>query len=434
MDILKIVENTVKKHRLIDENDRVLVALSGGSDSALLIRVLCGLSERLGFTVAAAHINHQLRDTADRDEEFCKELCRELGVELFVKKADIKTLAREAKMGEEQFARNLRYDFFASLGYDKIATAHNKNDVAETVLFNFMRGAGIKGLSGIPYKRGNIIRPLLDVKKVEVLEYSHHMGYSYVTDETNFQPVYTRNKIRLGLIPKIEEEINPSFVDVITANAAHIKEDSDYLDALSIEAYGGEVTYLMAKSLPAPVFRRVCLLHYQDTAGKDRSLSRIYIDKIIELVRKNQTGQKIHLPHNMEAKMEYGKLIIGKKAAKTAYEYPILPGIVLNVPEIGKNIRIGEAVGKGDFYLEDTTGLTLRSKRAGDVFYPVGMQGRKKLSDYFTDKKIPSAKRDMIPILCSKGEIVSVVGYRSDRRFSTGKAYRIEIMEEENAD
>jgi len=434
MDILQIIENTIKTHSLICEGDKVLVALSGGSDSVLLLRILCSLSEKHNFTVAAAHINHMLRDTADRDEEFSKKLCGELGVKFYVRKADIKSLSKSAKMGEEQFARNFRYEFFESLGYDKIATAHNKNDVAETLLFNFMRGAGIKGLSGIPYKRGNIIRPLLDVKKMDVTAYCNENGFAYVTDETNLTPVYSRNKIRLNLIPEIEKEFNSAFVDVVTANARHINEDSDFLESLARQSYHGEVTCEMQQALAKPIFTRVLLLYYKDVSGKESNLPLVYLDKIAELVRNNKTGHKIHLPFNMEAEMEYGRLIIRKKSEKISFEYSITPGEVLNIPEIGKNILITETDGKWDFRIEDTAGLKIRSRQKGDVFFPSGMQGRKKLSDYFTDKKIPAGERDRIPLLVKENDLVLVVGYRQDRRFQkNGKGYKIEIMEENDA-
>ena len=435
MDISKIVENTIIAHSLIKKGDRVLVALSGGADSALLFRILCSLRDKYGFTVGAAHINHQLRVSADRDEEFARELAKELGAEFYVKKADVKKLAEEAKMGEEQFARELRYEFFASLGYDKIATAHNKNDVAETVMFNFMRGAGVKGLSGIAYQRDNIIRPLLDVKKADVLEYSRAMGYSFVTDETNAQAIYSRNKIRLELIPEIEEKFNPSFVDVVAENAKNIKADSDFLDEMAREAYKGQVTYDMQATLKTPIFSRICNMYYKEVTGTDYNLSGLYLDKIAELVKKNKTGSRIHLPLNIEAKMEYGRLIMAKKAEKIEFCYKIIPGVVLEIPEIGKNILIEAVQGKGDFYLDDENDLFVRNRRKGDWFCPVGMSGRKKLSDYLTDKKIPANMRDSIPLLYKGADMVSVIGYRQDRRFKDGgTAYKIKVTEDYNAD
>lgn len=432
MDILRIVENTINSHSLIADGDRVLVALSGGADSALLLRVLCALGSRYNFTVAAAHINHQLRDTADRDEEFSKKLAKELGAEFYSKKIDVKALSKECGMGEEQYAREARYEFFASLGYDKIATAHNKNDVAETLLFNFMRGATTKGLSGIPYKRGNIIRPLLDLKKSEILEYSEKMGYSYVTDETNLEPVYSRNKIRLNLIPLIEREFNKSFVDVVTQNAKVMKEDSDYLDGVAFEIYKkGDLSYATLSHLEKPILGRICQLCYKEASQTGDNLSSVYIDKLITLINNNKTGSRISLPNKMIAQMEYGQLKIRKNTKKTSFKYDILPDVVLNIPEIGKNILIKETKGKGDFYLTDTDNLCIRSRETGDIFFPSGMTGRKKLSDFYTDKKIPATWRDKIPLLEKDGDIISVIGYRNDRRFQKGeKAYKIEITEE----
>ena len=434
MDLLKIIEDTIDTHSMIDAGDRVLVALSGGADSAFLLRMLCGLREKYAITIGAAHVNHMLRDEADRDEEFARKLAEELGVEFHLKKVDIRALSHDAKMGEEQYARDVRYNFFSSLGYDKIATAHNRNDVAETLLFNFMRGASAKGLSGIPYKRDNIIRPILDIKKQDILNYLQDNGYHHVEDKTNHQAVYSRNKIRLCMIPAIERDFNSNFVDVVTQNAKLIREDNLFLEGLAEDAYCGEVTVSMQNSLAKPIFSRICQIHYKKCTGAADNLSGIYLDKVMELVAKNKTGKKLDLPSNTEARMEYGRLIFEKKTEKTDFEYAIEPGVVLKIPEIGKTILIKKTDGKGDLYLTDFEGLTVRRRRSGDVFYPSGMTGKKKLSDFFTDKKIPAGERDRIPILCKGEDIVSVAGYRQDRRFMSGEiACRIEV-EEYNAD
>jgi len=220
---------TLKKHRLIDSGDRILVALSGGADSVTLLRLLHSVSDKYGITIGAAHVNHMLRKTADRDMHFCENLCASLGIHLDILTVDIKKAAKEEGISEELCARNARYAFFDSLGYDKISTAHNKNDNAETILFNFMRGAQAGGLCGIPYKRGNIIRPLLDVKKEDIIGFCRDNGYEFVTDETNLKQIYTRNKIRLSLIPEIEKSFNENFVNTVTANAELISFDEEFL-------------------------------------------------------------------------------------------------------------------------------------------------------------------------------------------------------------
>lgn len=169
----------------------ILVGLSGGADSAALITVLCRLSEKYGYKVYAAHVNHCLRgDAADRDEDFSRQLAERLGAGFFSLRADVAKLAEERGISEEEAGRNVRYSFFDKIadenGIELIATAHHRNDNAETILMNFMRGSGVSGLSGIPYRRGRIIRPLLGVTRAEIERFCAENGIEYVTDATNF--------------------------------------------------------------------------------------------------------------------------------------------------------------------------------------------------------------------------------------------------------
>lgn len=431
MDILKTVRKTVCRYNMLKPGDSVLVGLSGGADSTALLYLLLSLKQEFDLKIACAHINHGLRETADRDMLFCKALCEKMGVELFLLKRDIKTRAKEAGMSEELYARGVRYDFFASLGFDKIATAHNKNDVAETLLFNFMRGASLKGLSGIPYVRDNIIRPLLDVKKTDIVAFCKKNGYDFVTDETNFQEIYTRNKIRLDLIPKIETEFNPAFVDVATKNAELIREDAEFLDRLAEKEFSGEVTLSELCGMEIPIKRRVLELLWKKSTEAAENLGSDYIDSIIELCRKNHTGKKIDLPGGFCAKTEYGRIIIEKNEKIAGYSYEIYPDTVLNIPEIGKTVLIRRTEDKPDFYLDEDAVLTVRSRLSGDVFYPCKMTGKKKLSDFFTDKKMTQEQRDKTPVLLCCGEIVAVGDLRFSRNFQDKNktGYKIEIKE-----
>ena len=427
--------NTLKKHNMIKKGDRVLVALSGGADSVALLRLLAEISKEYGFTLGAAHVNHMLRKTADRDMYFCEELCNSLGIPIEIKKTDIKKEAQNQGISEELCARNVRYSFFESLGYDKIATAHNKNDNAETILFNFMRGAGLGGLCGIPYVRGNVIRPLLDIKKAEITKFCKENGYSFVTDETNFEEIYTRNKIRLSLIPEIENTFNSNFVNTVTANSELLSNDADFLDRYAKNLYKGEVLSSYLKDMhPAVLFRIIQIYHKERTLSL-QNLSVNFVKEIISLMEKGQTGAKIDLPNGFLAYLSYGKLIIDKKTRSTGFEYAIIPEKPLFISEIGKTITL-KSDKNGKISLPDTNGLTVRSKRDGDFFFPVGMTGKKRLSDYFTDKKIPQKQRFNIPILTKDGEIVSVIGYRNDRRFSgtSSALYSIFVKEADNAE
>ncbi len=435
MNLFPIFTETVKTHALLCKNERVLVGLSGGADSVALLRLLLQIADEYGITVGAAHINHKLRKTADRDMNFCKALCDKLGVHLDILTVDIKSAAKAQGLSEELCARNVRYDFFDSLGYDKIATAHNKNDNAETILFNFMRGAGTGGLCGIPYRRENIIRPLLDIKKADITEFCRKNGYDFVTDETNFEEIYTRNKIRLSLIPQIEGTFNENFVNTITENAALLRLDEEFLERSAEKLYNGEITSDLAEKVPRAMLFRLIQLYYKEQTGMSQKLSVAFVKKLLKLLEDNRTGSKIDLPCGFEGYISYGKLIIDKKTKNTEFEYAIFPDTPLYIHEIGKTVLL-KSDKNGKITLSDTSGLKIRNKRNGDFFYPVGMQGKKRLSDYFTDKKIPQKKRFDIPILTKDGDIVSVIGYRNDKRFADAKnaAYSILIKEADDAE
>ena len=436
MNILKIAENTVKEHNMLKKGDRVLVGFSGGADSTALLYVMLALREKYALEIACAHINHRLRKTADRDMEFCRKVCEKEGIQFFCLSKDIKKEAELAGTGEEVYARNVRYNFFESLCYDKIATAHNKNDVAETLVFNFMRGASIGGLSGIPYVRNNIIRPLLDIKKSDIEAFCKENGYEFVTDETNFEPLYTRNKIRLDVIPKICREFNPAFVDVVAKNASILREDAEFLDSLAEKEFSEEIETEKLSVLPGPIKRRVIELFWKKCSGNDQNLGTNYVEDILNLAEKNHTGKSIDLPEGFSAKIEYGKLRIEKRKEKIQFCYKIYPDAVLKIPEIGKTVIVRKTETKPDIYLDKTEKLTVRSRMTGDIFYPDRMDGKKKLSDFFTDKKMTEEQRDKTPIILCGEEIAAVGNMRFSKNFQdkTKTGYKIEIKEAQNAE
>ena len=204
-NVINKVKQTIKRYDLIKEGDSVLVGLSGGADSV----ALCHILHTMGINIVAAHLNHNIRgEEAKRDEEFAKTFAKKLGVRFVSKSVNVRELAKNTGMSDEMAGREARYAFFddvcKSYGLTKIATAHNRNDRAETILMNLMRGSTMSGLSGIPYKRDNIIRPILDLTRAEIESYCDSMGLLYVTDSTNAADDYTRNKIRHKLLPLIE--------------------------------------------------------------------------------------------------------------------------------------------------------------------------------------------------------------------------------------
>ena len=195
---------------MLSQNDKVLIALSGGKDSVALLLFLTHYAKMLNITLYAAHVNHMIRsDEADNDERFCRELCEEKGVVFFSKRFNIPEIAREKSVSVEEAAREIRYGYFDELtkryGIDKIATAHTASDNTETVLYNIMRGSGTQGICGIPPVRDNIIRPLIFCTKEQTEEYCNTKGVSFCIDRTNFDDVYDRNNIRLNIVPHMKK-------------------------------------------------------------------------------------------------------------------------------------------------------------------------------------------------------------------------------------
>lgn len=210
---LQKAARVISQHDLIKSGDRILVALSGGPDSVALFHALNYLAPQLGITIAAAHVDHRLRRKSTEDSCFCAELCRIYAVRFHLKKVDIKVIAKRSNIGIEECGRKARYDYFEALcgryGYNKIATGHTSDDLAETFIMNLIRGANLGGLSGIKIKRANIIRPLLEFAKSEILSFLKQNGLSYRVDESNLELDYRRNLIRHKIIPQMAK-INPS--------------------------------------------------------------------------------------------------------------------------------------------------------------------------------------------------------------------------------
>ena len=429
MDILKQVQNTIDAYQMLGRGESVLVALSGGSDSATLLSVLCRLREQYGLRIYAAHVNHHLRENAGQDAEFAQELCASFGVECMVHDAQVREYARGQGISEELAGRALRYAFFDAVrrerGIDKIATAHNQNDAAETVLMHLIRGSGLDGLGGIPYVRGAVIRPLLDCSKAEIEAYCKTFQIPYVVDETNFETDYTRNKIRLELIPQIEC-INPNFIETAARNAKICAQEADLLNRLAEQACGrcaaGRRLDLEAFRREEPcIRRRVLQLFYKNYVGTAQNLEEKHIENMLKLIESQKNGNSIDIGRQTAAWIEYGALVLGKKERRAAFAYQLEPGVLTHIPEIGASVRVSacDAAAEGVFCFsaDEERGIWLRSRRDGDGFYPVGMTGRKKLSDFFIDQKIPRKEREKIPLLAYGDELVWVVDHRRDRRF-----------------
>lgn len=420
------VERFIGEHRLLEYGDKVLVAVSGGADSIALLIVL----HRLGYNCEAIHCNFHLRgDESNRDEQFTKELCERLGVVLHTIHFDTKAYAKERNISIEMAAREQRYTAFeehrAAIDAKAIAVAHHRDDSAETMLLNLTRGTGIKGLRGIQPKNGNIIRPLLCVGRDEIVDYLKWREESYVTDSTNLTCDYTRNKIRLEVIPKLAE-INPSILASLAATAQRIGDAEKIYrhairEAIERVKHGNEINIetLSKEVAPATVLHEILSPYGFNSAQIDD----------IACSMGNEGCKQFHAAEWSVIK-ERGQLKIISKTIflQDDMELP-WEG---SVETVQGTLNITHATFNGDIPKERNVAcldadrlhlpLTLRSTRNGDRFAPFGMQGTKLVSDYLTDRKKSRIEKQMqLVVVDTNGEIVWLVNERPSSRCCISK-------------
>lgn len=422
----------VKEYNLIEPGDEVISALSGGADSVALLYVLSFLSEKIGFNIRAAHLNHMIRGAeADRDEKFAIETAEKLGIECVVKRCNIPVLAKGKNT--EETARKERYRFFSELSGEngKIAVAHNLNDLAETVIMRLARGTSVSGLSGIKIKNGNIVRPLLFIERSEIEEFLSENKIPYVTDSTNLSDDYTRNKIRHDILPRFAA-LNENFLFSVARTAKKAKDAADYI-AASAEKQYGEISRMID-------INKLCGLH---NALKDYIISEsAYTAGMKEISDRNisdvkklcglPSGKKIQLSGMYEALRIYDKIKISKRAENNNYNYALKIGNNY-IAEANYTVTI-EKSKKGIDLAKVKLPLYARPKKEGDSFYPAGMGGEKKIKRLFTDLKFPVDKRGEYPIITDSEKIVFALGRADERAVSDGEtenAITIKITEGE---
>lgn len=308
--VIKKVLFAVKSHNMIKKGDKIVAALSGGADSVTLLHCLNSIKEELGFELSACHVNHNLRgEDSDKDQAFAQALCENMNIPLKVFSINV-AKAMEKHTSVEETARALRYKAFSEeserLGA-KVATAHNSCDNTETVFLNLLRGTGLKGLCGIPTVRDYLIRPLILCTREEIEAYCDENSLRYVTDKTNFSTEYTRNKIRLELLPKLLD-INPSLYEGVSRMTSALSEDSVFLENMAKEAlYGARLedkTYSSARlaSLPPPILTRTVSLMLRE---RDIEPTAVKIKGFEEIIKAG-TG-KVNVEKNKFAVVRKGK-------------------------------------------------------------------------------------------------------------------------------
>ena len=398
--------------------DVVAVALSGGSDSMALLHFLSCAAEKHRFKVIALNVEHGIRgEDSEKDTEFVKDYCSKIGIPLLCYKVDSIKKAKESKLSIEQAARALRYECFydaiESGKCSKVATAHHCGDNVESVLLNLFRGTGIKGLTGIKDNFENkIIRPLLGVKKEDVIKYVKENNIPFVTDQTNFDDNYTRNFLRLNVIPKIKEvfpEVDVSISRLIDTATA----EDEYLDDVAQSALtqkDGKVE--IAIPIHRAVFMRAAVKALK-LLGVEKDWERVHLIDAYSLVEK-ENGSSVNLPKGVVACREYDRITFYLEQDNNDIEIPFRVG---TFDFNGKTLDVTPAeLDKMDLksgLILDADklpkGTVIRTKRDGDVFKKFG-GGTKSLGDFLTDKKIPRSERDRLPLLAYENKVLAVFG------------------------
>jgi tRNA(Ile)-lysidine synthase len=440
-DVARTVRETINRHRLIAPRDTVLAAVSGGPDSVCMLHVLLGLREEFGFDIKVAHLDHGFRGEESRgDAEFVSELASSFGLPCICGEENVPQFLLSHAMSKQAAARMIRYRFLirvSKLEYcQRIATGHNADDQAETVLMRILRGAGPDGLAGIPPKRGDIIRPLLAVWREDVDEYLATHGLSYRVDRTNVESVYVRNRVRNELLPALSE-YNPGIARTLVNLGTIMGDISSHFETLTDRALTevvksarvGQFALDLGKFRGYDEALRRCILRraFESLRPDLTPLSFRHVENLMSLVRRGQVGVAVELPDGAQARLEHGVLVMSHGAGPRT-----IPRRELPVPGTAdfKDARFRiksellprrelparlDAAGNDVAYLDwDAVDppLVVRGRRQGDRLRPFGMDGTKTLKELMIDCKIAASFREAVPVVCDRERILWVVGVR----------------------
>lgn len=448
---------TIKKYNMITEGDTIIVGLSGGCDSVTLFTLLQKYRKELKIDIIAVHVNHLIRKESFQDEKFCKELCKKHNTILHTYWVDINEIAKNSKLSSEEAGRKARYELFSKHCEDstyKIAIAHNKNDVAETFLMRLFRGSGVKGLISITPRRGNVIRPIIEIEREELEKYLDGLGQEYCNDKTNFMPIYTRNKVRLEVLPKIEEDFNPNIISTLYETSKILEEEQLFIDSLINDVYDKIVGYTDREAIVDLVKLRgeqqylqkqVLIRVISKFIPNNKNINKKHINGLIDLIKSDYGHKSLDFPNNLVIRKNYDTLVFSYKHEENKVfnavdlnfdELLYLPSVkkyvyatILDydgileqnltsgekdfkylVKNIPKDIKIN--IEKHKFFCYDSvyncSNLKIRSRKNGDKIF-INNVGTKKLKDYFIDKKVEKNQRDLIPLITTDDSVLWVL-------------------------
>jgi len=443
--MIEKVINTIEKNTMFNKGDKVIVAVSGGPDSICLLHLLNQLSKQLEITLIVAHVNHCLRGVeADKDQEFVHNFCEDFKIECYSKRIDVNKIAEINNVSGETAGRDARYEYFNELKdkfkANKIALAHNANDQAETIFMRIIRGTGLEGLTGIKPVRDHVfVRPLINITRNEIEEYCSINNIIPRIDKTNLETIYTRNKIRLELIPYIEKNFNSDIINGLIRLGDTAKKDNDFIEKQVELSYKKHCHIKPEKVIikseafneDEAVLSRIIRRTFLEVNGNLYNFEKIHIYDIIN-IQKQGTGKEITLPGAINAINDYGDIIITKEKKSSEVEkykftlhideenriQHIGKNIALKVLDYDKKLNFTDKPNIRNFDFDKIKGdIVVRNRKDGDKFIPFGMKGTKKLKELLIDLKVKKSERSKIPLICFGEDIAWIVGYRISDKF-----------------
>lgn len=428
--LIRGIEEYISRHSLFGKEDKILLTVSGGVDSMVMLSLL----SRLGYRVSVAHCNFKLRGKeSDEDTEMVKRECDFLGIRCHCKEFD--TVGEMERTGDsmEMVARRLRYEWFYSLceeeGYKVIVVAHHADDSIETFFINLLRGTGLRGLTGISGEYGRVVRPLLFATRKDILEYALHNHIPYREDSSNLSTKYLRNKIRLGLLPMIRE-INPKFTALMRGNLYRLESAQQLIDASiarireSVVHHEGDIDRIVVEEID-PIYPRDFVIY--ELLNSSYGFKGDVVENLCRALREGASAKRFY-SRKWVAYVERGEILVARISDDDSCEVEVLPndmrsycGNAVLYYEHTNIDLISEVKVSPDTALLDESKLQyplhLRRWREGDSFIPLGMSGHKKVGDMLTDMKVSHIERQRQFVLVSGDDIVWVVGRRIDERY-----------------
>jgi len=444
------LKEKIKNTNLFQAGDKIIAGVSGGPDSLCMLLILSELAKEMGFEVIVVHINHMLREVADEEEKYVENFSQQLGLSFFSKKVDVLKLSKKQKLSCEEAARKARYEFFYEIlektGANKIAVAHNANDHVETMLLNLIRGSGLDGLCGMQAQNNAIIRPMLRIWREEIEAYLEERKITAMIDTTNMEEVYTRNKVRHQLIPYLSE-LNPNILNTLYRTTEILNDTRGMLKDFREKEYAklkkadGILDREHFFALSAEWQREILRMAINEFYGSMKDISYENIKNAVRILRSAQSGAVVEICKGLKIKVEYENFCFLREIEESVpYEYELkIPGKTI-IKEAGITIT-AEVVSvdslENAIFSKNKVALDIakvgkkvyvRSKRAGDYFYPTGMEGKKSLKRFFSDLKIPEKDRNKWPLLTNETDIIWVIGKRLSRKFLKEESTREVII------